>query len=46
MKVLIENKRLKANIETLKGDLNLHRSNEVQIAEILKESKTKITDLK
>ena len=46
MKVLIENKRLKANIETLKGDLNLHRSNEIQIAEILKESKTKITDLK
>ena len=46
MKILIENRRLKASIDTMKNDIDKHKRNELKIASILKESKTKIVTFK
>lgn len=46
MKILLENSRLKASIDCLSNDLRRQRSNEIKIAQILKESKDKISEFK
>lgn len=46
MKILLENNRLKSNVEILRRDLDYHRANELKIAQILKESKEKIAEFK
>jgi len=44
MKIILENKRLKNSIEQFRKDLDYYRSNETQIASILRESKAKLAD--
>lgn len=46
MKIILENNRLKGSIEALRSDLNQQRANEIKIAQILKESKDKLSHFK